>query len=84
MHQEYSESNGLRNDALNKENLMIDHGHVLLSQRTEFKEVILGRNRWMKRSITIYDRDQAAFRESSLPLDDCPIAAGWSRCEFIM
>ena len=29
MHQEYSESYGLQNDALNKENLMIDHRPVL-------------------------------------------------------
>ena len=84
MHQEYSESNGSRNDALNKENLMSDHVRFFPSRRTSFKETIFYRGRWMKRSITIYDRDQAAFRESSLPLDDRPIISERLRCEFIL
>ena len=59
-----------RNDGVKTSNLKNDCEHVLPPQRTKFKEGILGRSRWMKRSITIYGRDQATFRESSLPVDD--------------
>ena len=36
MHQEYSESNGSWNDALNKENLMIDHGRLFSVAKNRF------------------------------------------------
>ena len=84
MSQEYNETNGALNDEVHKENLIEIHGRVLPPRRTEFKEVILGRSRWMKRSITIYGRDHAAFHESSLPLNDRPIISERLRCEFIM
>ena len=42
MHQEYSESNGSRNDALNNENLMIDHGQFLHREEMHLKETNLG------------------------------------------
>ena len=42
---EYTETNGARNDALNMENLKIDHGQFFPPRRTVFKRVGFGRDR---------------------------------------
>ena len=48
MHQEYSESNRTRIDALHKENLMIDREHLFLSQTTVFIITEINLSRPMK------------------------------------
>ena len=70
---EYTETIGVRNDALNMENLKIDRGHVLRREERLLKEAKMIFNRWMKMMIAIDGRDRASFHESSLPLDDRPI-----------
>ena len=61
MHQEYSELNGSRNDTLNKENLMINHGHVLPPRRMSFKEAKMGSAVRSDGLIAINDRDETSF-----------------------
>ena len=48
MNQEYKETNGSRNGGVNTENLMIDHGPLFPSRRTDFKETRIGRGCRMK------------------------------------
>ena len=55
---EHNAKDGTRNDGVNTSTLKNDREHVLPPRRTEFKEVILGRNCWMKRSSMMYGRDR--------------------------
>ena len=66
MHQEYKESNGMRIDALNIENLMSDHGPILPSRRTAFKRMRKGRGCWMKEFIAINGCDHTLFDRSDV------------------
>ena len=83
MSHEYKETNGTRIDALNIENLMNDHEHVLPSRRTVFKERNIEHGRWMKRRLAIDCQDHTSFDRNgaimSHPFDQrwnvriCPI-----------
>ena len=61
MHQDYKETNGMRNDEVNKSNLVKIHGPLFPSRRTALKEVIFGRSCWMKMLLTIDGSDDASF-----------------------
>ena len=61
MSQEHSKSNGTRNDFLNTKNFSNNHGLVLSSRRTAFKEFNFGRDRWTKWRVAINGSDDAHF-----------------------
>ena len=84
MHQEYSESNGSRNDALNKENLMIDHGRLFPPRRTDFKETIMSSAVRSDGLIAINDHDETSLHELSSPFDDHWITDEGTRCILII
>ena len=84
MHQEYSKSNSSRNDALNKENLMIDHERLFPSRRIDFKETKMSSVIRSDGLIAINDRDETSLHESSSSFDDRWIADEGSRCILIM
>ena len=84
MHQEYSESNGLRNDALNKENLMIDHGRLFPPRRTDFKETEMSSAVRSDGLSTINDHDETSLHEFSSSFDDRWITDEGKRCILII
>ena len=84
MHQEYSKLNGSRNDALNKENSMIDHKRHFPSRRTDFKETKMSSVVRSDGFIAINDHDETSLHESSSSFDDRWIADEGSRCILIM
>ena len=83
MSQEHSESNDMRNGALNKMNFTKIHGRLFPSRRISFKETGFGRSRWMKRMIAIDGRDHASVGESTSPFDDRSITGERLRFDFI-
>ena len=69
MHQDYTESNGTRIDALNTENLMDDRGPLIPQRRTSFKNTKMKRGCGMKGRFAMDGSDRMSLDRNDTSLN---------------